>query len=134
MSNFLNARQMRYRSIIVLAVACSMISYGFSVFAADEDSQTEEEDSSAGLPEQYAKNYLIAGSTISPDKKFAVIYPTLQAEEAADSANNPEGIKTTLLHCSLLLSWASYKRSILTSKMRVMAGSARNGRMTARSR
>ena len=93
MSNFLNAQQMRYRSIIVLAVACSMISCGFSVFAADEDSQTEEEDSSAGLPEQYAKNYLITGSTISPDKKFAVIYPTLQAEEAADSANNPEGIK-----------------------------------------
>jgi hypothetical protein len=93
MSDFVNAQQMRYRLMLVLAVVCSMISCGFSVFAADEDSQTEEEDSSAGLPEQYAKNYLIAGSTISPDKKFAVIYPTLEAEEAADNANNLEGIK-----------------------------------------
>jgi hypothetical protein len=79
--------------MIVLVVACSMISCGFSVLAVDEDSQTEEGDSSTGLPEQYAKDYLIAGSTVSPDKKFAVIYPTLEAEEAADNADNPQGIK-----------------------------------------
>ena len=53
----------------------------------------EAEDSSAGLPEIYAKNYLIAASTISPDKKFTVIYPTLEAEEAADDANHSERIK-----------------------------------------
>jgi tetratricopeptide (TPR) repeat protein len=40
-------------------------------------------DSSAGLPEKYAKDYLIAGSTISPDKKFAVIYPNEAMGEAA---------------------------------------------------
>jgi hypothetical protein len=37
--------------------------------------EKNREDSSAGLPDAYAKNYLIARSTISPDKKFAVIYP-----------------------------------------------------------
>ena len=40
-------------------------------------------DSSAGLPKKYAKDYLIAGSTISPDKKFAVIYPNEAMGEAA---------------------------------------------------
>jgi hypothetical protein len=34
------------------------------------------------LPEQYAKNYLIARSTISPDKKFAVMYPNKDMEDA----------------------------------------------------
>jgi hypothetical protein len=48
-----------------------------STFAADE----EGEDSSAGLPEAYAKDYLIAASTVSPDKKFAVIYPLKDDEE-----------------------------------------------------
>jgi hypothetical protein len=70
-----------------------MIGWTFSVLAIDEDSQTEGEDSSAGLPEQFAKDYLIARSTISPDKKYAFIYPTLEAEEAADDANHPERIK-----------------------------------------
>ncbi len=43
----------------------------------DEEEEAESEtDSSTGLPKKYAKNYLIAGSTISPNKKFAVIYPT----------------------------------------------------------
>ena len=62
---------------IVAIVAC-VISCDFSILAADEEPETAGEDSSAGLPEEYAKNYLIAPSTISPDKKFAVIYPTLR--------------------------------------------------------
>jgi hypothetical protein len=70
-----------------------MIGCGLSVFAADEEPEAAGEDSSAGLPDYYAKNYLIAASTISPDKKLAVIYPTLEAEEAAESANHPESIK-----------------------------------------
>jgi uncharacterized protein YecT (DUF1311 family) len=64
-----------------------------SVLAADEEPEAAGEDSSAGLPEQYAKDYLVARSAISPDKKFAVIYPTLEAEQAADNANHPERIK-----------------------------------------
>jgi hypothetical protein len=70
-----------------------MIGCGFSVLAADEEPEAAGEDSSAGLPEDYAKNYLIATSTISPDKKLAVIYPTLEAEEAADDANHSERVK-----------------------------------------
>jgi len=70
-----------------------MIGCGVSVLAADQEPEAAGEDSSAGLPDDYAKNYLIARSTISPDKKFAVIYPTLEAEEAADDANHLERIK-----------------------------------------
>jgi hypothetical protein len=44
-----------------------------------------EADSSAGLPEDYAKNYLVAASTISPEKKFAVIYPNEAMEDAASA-------------------------------------------------
>lgn len=70
-----------------------MIGCGLSVLVADEEPQTAGEDSSAGLPDSYAKDYLIASSTISPDKKLAVVYPTLAAEEAAEDANHPERIK-----------------------------------------
>lgn len=51
-----------------------------SIRAAEES----RDDSAAGLPEQYAKNYLVARSTISRDEKFAVIYPTLEFSEAKD--------------------------------------------------
>jgi hypothetical protein len=44
-----------------------------------------EEDSAKGLPPEYAKNYLVAGSTMSRDKKFAVIYPTLDFSESKDA-------------------------------------------------
>ena len=80
-------------SFTVVAIAAFAIGSGFSVLAADEESEAAGEDSSTGLPEQYAKDYLIARSTVSPDKKFAVIYPTLKAEEAAEDANQPDRIK-----------------------------------------
>ena len=64
---------------------------------SDEEREAAGEDSSRGLPQDYAKDYLIAGSTISPDKKMAVIYPTLEAWEAADTANHPERIKDYLV-------------------------------------
>jgi hypothetical protein len=70
-----------------------IIGCGLSTLAADEEPEAAGEDSSTGLPDAYAKNYLIAANTISPDKKFAVIYPTLEAEEAANDANHPERIK-----------------------------------------
>jgi hypothetical protein len=75
---------------VIVAFAMTSI---LSVLAVNEEPEAAGEDSSAGLPEQYAKDYLIAGSTVSPDKKFAVIYPTLEAEEAAENANHPERIK-----------------------------------------
>lgn len=70
-----------------------MIACALCVVAADEEPEAAGEDSSAGLPDEYAKNYLVAASTVSPDKKFAVIYPTLEAEEAAEGAKHPERIK-----------------------------------------
>ena len=83
---------MRLFFTFVAVVAC-LVSCGFSILAVDEEPQAQGEDSSAGLPEQYAKDYLIAGNTVSPDKKFAVIYPRLEAEETAENANHPEGVK-----------------------------------------
>src|SRR6266487_1720450 len=65
----------------LVVIACTICR--LSVLAADAESETEAVDSSAGLPETYAKNYLIAHSTISPDKKFAVIYPNEAMEDAA---------------------------------------------------
>ena len=80
-------------SFTLVAIAACAIGSGFSVLAADEKSEAAGEDSSTGLPEQYAKDYLIARSTVSPDKKFAVIYPTLKAEEAAKDANQSDRVK-----------------------------------------
>jgi hypothetical protein len=59
---------MRSFFTISAIVACA-ISGGLSVIAANEEPETAAEDSSAGLPEDYAKNYLVAASTISPDKR-----------------------------------------------------------------
>ncbi len=42
-----------------------------------QEEPNENEDTSAGLPKEYA-DYLIASSTLSPDKKFAVIYPKME--------------------------------------------------------
>jgi hypothetical protein len=41
-----------------------MIGCGLSVFAAEEEPEAAGEDSSAGLPDAYAKSYLIAASTV----------------------------------------------------------------------
>jgi len=53
----------------------------------EEEEAESETDFSAGLPDKYAKNYLIARSTISPNKKFAVIYPN---EDFGDAASEGE--------------------------------------------
>jgi hypothetical protein len=75
---------MRSFFTFLVMVGCT-IGCGFSVLAADEESAEAGEDSSAGLPDEYAKNYLIARNTISPDKKFAVIYPNEAMEDAASA-------------------------------------------------
>jgi hypothetical protein len=69
-----------------IAVVVCWISFSAALLAAEQSSE-EGEDSSAGLPDQYAKNYLVAASTISPDKKFAVIYPTEDPEEVPHGGN-----------------------------------------------
>ena len=83
--------------LTILAVITCVISCIFSILAAGEEPEGVAEDSSTGLPDQYSRDYLIARSTISPDKKFAVIYPTLEAEEAADNSNHPEQIKDRIV-------------------------------------
>src|SRR5437762_7556854 len=64
-----------------------------SVFLAgrpppEPEEAESETDSSTGLPDKYAKNYLIARSTISPNKKFAVIYPTSDYAQSFDAAKD----------------------------------------------
>jgi hypothetical protein len=64
--------------LLVLGLA---LSFTRSVCVAEED----KEDSAEGLPDDYAKNYLVARSTMSRDKKFAVIYPTLDFSESKEA-------------------------------------------------
>ena len=98
-------------------VVC-MISGGLSVLAIDEEQEAAGEDSSAGLPEQYAKNYLVARSTISPDKKFAVIYPNKDSTEDEDylvrlepfsvlgALNTPEPYHENQSHGGISAKWS----------------------------
>jgi hypothetical protein len=58
-----------WRTIFTTALVCISLC---PLFAQDEFN--EGGDTSAGLPKEYA-DYLIASTTLSPDKKFAVIYP-----------------------------------------------------------
>ncbi len=53
-----------------------------------EEEAESETDSSTGLPDKYAKDYLIARSTISPNKKLAVIYPTDDYYQSSDNAKD----------------------------------------------
>jgi hypothetical protein len=64
----------------VCAIVTILVSLAFAspLLAAEDEA---ESDSSAGLPEAYAKNYLVAASTLSPDKRLAVIYPKRDPEE-----------------------------------------------------
>ena len=54
----------------------------------EKEEAESETDSSTGLPDKYAKNYLIARGTISPNKKFAVIYPTDDYYQSFDNAKD----------------------------------------------
>jgi hypothetical protein len=71
---------------IILAAALLAIALP-TLLAQDEPN--EGEDTSAGLPGEYA-DYLIASSTLSPDKAVAVIYPTMElcTDEPAKGAAN----------------------------------------------
>jgi hypothetical protein len=84
MSDSISATALKF--LTFAAIAASAVNFAVSNLTADEES--EAEDSSAGLPEEYAKDYLIAGSTISPNKKFAVIYPTDDYYQSSDNAKD----------------------------------------------
>jgi hypothetical protein len=69
----------------------------------------EEADSSAGLDENYAKDYLIASGTISPDKKLAIIYPTGDSEEFPAGANFVVSLKPFAVLGKLNTKWPYFK-------------------------
>jgi hypothetical protein len=73
---------MNPRRILVPLIA-AFVTLGTSGFLKG----ATREDSSTDLPEGYAKNYLIANSTISPDERFAVMYPTMDAVENTDAGD-----------------------------------------------
>jgi hypothetical protein len=65
----------------ILSFTVGLMLCAGSVSVAEEG----EKDSAKGLPPEYARNYLVAQSTMSPDKKLAVIYPTLDFSESKDA-------------------------------------------------
>jgi hypothetical protein len=66
----------------------------FPVIAAvaEDDLTGEPQDSSMGLPKEYADKYLIASQTISPDKKFALMYPRLSVCEEDVPKDSPKNL------------------------------------------
>jgi hypothetical protein len=69
----------------------------------------ETEDSADGLPDKYAKDYLVASSTLSPDKKFAVIYPAEQPEEGGDAGNYLISLRPFAVLGKLDTKWPYFK-------------------------
>jgi hypothetical protein len=88
-----------------LAALFGGIVFCLSALATDE----EGEDSAAGLPEAYAKDYLIAASTVSPDKKFAVIYPLKDDEEFPAGKNYIVALQPFAILGSLETKWPYFK-------------------------
>src|SRR5437773_7083461 len=64
-----------------------------------------ESDPSAGLPAAYAKDYLVAASTLSPDKKLAVMYPKRDPEEFAEGKNCTVSLRPFAVLGSLDTKW-----------------------------
>ena len=67
------------RRLFLVLVICLVSAWSM----AQEEDGAEERDSSAGLPKEYASKYLVASSTLSPDKQMAVIYPRDAEDEKA---------------------------------------------------
>jgi hypothetical protein len=79
---------MKRRVTIFALVSALVLNSGGSVWAAEQESEEEYgKDSAAGLPGEYGKHYLVAKATMSPDEKFAVIYPTLEFSESKEAKN-----------------------------------------------
>jgi hypothetical protein len=72
----------RMLSLIIGVALCAG-----TVAAAEADPNDYQKDSPAGLPPEFAKNYLVSKSSMSLDEKFAVIYPTLAFSESKEAKN-----------------------------------------------
>jgi hypothetical protein len=87
------------RSILSLIIGLALCAG--SVSAAEPDPEEYQKDSGAGLPGEYAKNYLVRKSSVSPGEKFALIYPTREFGESKEAkdflvALNPFRVLATL--------------------------------------
>jgi hypothetical protein len=69
------------------------------------DKVMKTKTSSAGLPEAYAKNYLVAASTLSPDKRLAVMYPKRDPEEFAEGKDYVVSLRPFAVVGSLDTKW-----------------------------
>lgn len=66
----------------ILLVAASCVIGALGLMAAENGPET---DSSVALPKEYGGKYLLAASTLSPDKKIGVIYPKTElCEEGSE--------------------------------------------------
>ena len=86
--------------LLLLAIGWSTAPCGV-IPAAEPDPDDYLKDSGAGLPGEYAKNYLVRKSSVSRDEKFALIYPTREFSEAKEAKNflvglNPFRVLATL--------------------------------------
>ncbi len=70
----------RRRWVLLISLGL-LLSFTRAVCEAEED----KPDSAEGLPDEYAKNYLVARHAMSRDSKFAVIYPTLDFSESKEA-------------------------------------------------
>ena len=68
-------------SLAILALALGLVVGGMRGAIAEE----EKTDSAEGLPDAYAKKYLVSRDTMSRNEKFAVIYPTLELAESKEA-------------------------------------------------
>jgi len=116
--------------IFTLAI---IIGCGLSALAADDEPEAAGEDSSAGLPDQYAKKLSDSGQHDFAGQEFAVIYPTLEAEEAAEDANHPERIKDYVVALQPFTVLGELQTKYPYFQNQNHGGSVRNGRTTARS-
>lgn len=69
----------------------------------------EVEDSADGLPEKYANDYLIASETVSPNKRFAVIYPIKDENDFPEGANYVVSLKPLAVLSKLDTKWPYFK-------------------------
>lgn len=73
---------MRTSKLIIFLLAIGWAFAPSHVIWAEEDYQ---KDSGAGLPGDYAKNYMVSVSSKSHDEKFALIYPTREFSDSKEA-------------------------------------------------
>jgi hypothetical protein len=92
---------MRIPRLIILLFAIGWSIAPSSWIWPAEDPEEYQKDSGKDLPGEYAKNYLVRKSSVSPDEKFALIYPTREFSESKEAKNflvalNPFQVLATL--------------------------------------